>query len=299
MRYALGLSGEHVTEPPPADLHGIGLIRGEYVFRRARAYVTTAQGRAALGDYLTRALALYPGQPVWYRTSELDVEEVKVLEGSDDDAVVDRILCMGNRGVRRAMLHPAAFSLELEVLVQAARGHPNLGIIIPFVADPAEAAWAAAAVRQAGFDGALCTMAEIPAAVVSLEEIFDLGYRRALIGLNDLTQFTMAAYRGSNRYPGLPLGVRHMIALARKACDRAGAELAIGGALNSEHLAAAEGLGVDTCVVHYEDLPKVFGSAMDHLPELGRVQEIKRWTRAAIHERRRSLGIQPIDPYGN
>jgi signal transduction protein with GAF and PtsI domain len=299
MQFALGLSAEKLVERLGNPLHGVGLIRGEYVFRRTRAYITVERGKDALRSYLDHILTLYPDDPVWYRTSELDVEEVKVLEGCDDFEINDRILSMGVRGVRRALLHPQAFRMELQIVAEAAARHPQLGMIIPFVAEPAEAEWALLEARGAGFKGPLCTMAEIPAAVVNLDRILALGFSRTLVGLNDLTAFTMGASRGSNRYPGLPDGVRRMIEIVRHACTVAGAELAIGGALSPAHLAAAESLGVDTCVVHYEDLPKLLGGDYADLPELGRVQEIKRWTREAIRERRRQFGLTPTDPYGN
>ncbi len=299
MRLSLGLSGERIAARVEGDFADIGLIRGEYVFRRCRSYITTDTGRAALAAYLEAVCTLYPDRPVWYRTSELDVEEVKVLDGCDDDSLNDRILCMGTRGIRRAMILPAAFETELATVADASRRHPRLGLIFPFVADPSEAAWAARKAREAGFRGSLCAMLEIPAAVMTLDVILDLGYRRALFGVNDGTAFTMGAYRGSERYPGLPLGVARMIEHAKRLAAPAGAELSIAGKLTESHLAQADAMGVDTCVVHYADLPQLLGPRYAALPELDTVLEIKRWTRAAIKHRRQSQGVVPLDPYGN
>ena len=193
------------------------------------------------------------------------------------------------------MLYPESFEIEVATVVAAAKSHPKFGLIFRlWLRSPKlSGLWS---VPGSGFGGALCTMAEIPAAVLNLDRILSIGFSRALIGLNDPTQFTMAANRGSNRYPGVPEGMRRILELARTVTARAGAEVALAGGINREHIRTAEELGIDACVVHYSDLPSLFGERYADLPEINALSEIKKWTRSAIHARRRNLGIQPTDP---
>jgi phosphoenolpyruvate-protein kinase (PTS system EI component) len=299
MRLELALSGESPKNGSRLSHEAIGLVRGEYVFRKARSYITTHAGEEALASYVTALVTEFSNCPIWYRLSELDAEEVKVLAGADGTYINDRILGMGTRGVRRAMLLPEAFRREVSVVAQQSQKHAAFGIIIPFLADVAELDWALAEIRLAGFSGPVGIMAEIPAAVVTLDVLLERDLGRVLVGINDLTQFVMAAYRGSSRYPGLPAGVRRMIEIARETTNRHGCELAMAGALTEDHLTAAREIGVDGCAVHYSDWPRLFGAQFNDLPELGQLAEIKKWTRAAIHERRRIAGQIPVDPYGN
>ncbi|MDJ0643350.1 MAG: hypothetical protein QNJ15_11070 [Erythrobacter sp.] len=283
----------------PDALDGVGMIRGEYIFRKARSYVLTDEGKLALDEYLSEVLRAYPDRPIWYRFAELDVEEVKVLKGGDGLDLNDRILSMGNRGVRRSMLFPEAFREEIAVVAAVAAGHSRFGVIVPFVADVPELEWALGEISTGGWGGKVGVMAEIPAAVVTLAEMLERGLSRVLLGMNDLTQFTMAAFRGSNRYPGLPLAMRRMIEMAREATATRGAELALAGGLNQAHLDAADEIGADACVVHYSDLPRLLGESYASLPDLSQLAAIKSWTRAEIAKRREAAAELPLDPYGN
>lgn len=299
MRLELALSGESPENGTALPHSGVGLVRGEYVFRKAKSYITTPAGEEALASYVTALVNAYSNCPIWYRLSELDVEEVKVLAGADGMHLNDRILGMGTRGVRRAMLLPDAFRREVSVVAQQSQKHSAFGLIIPFLADVAELDWALMEIRLSGFSGPVGIMAEIPAAVVTLDVLLERDINRVLVGTNDLTQFVMAASRGSSRYSGLPAGVHRMIEIARETTHRHGCELSLAGALTDAHLTAARAVGVDACAIHYSDWPRLFGSHFSDLPELDQLAEIKKWTRAAIHERRRIAGEIPVDPYGN
>lgn len=298
-RINLALSGQQLQARMPCAVAEIGLIRGEYVFRRARAYVTVERGYNALREYLEKLLVLYPDILVWYRFSELDVEEVKVLDGCDDFAINDRILSMGARGVRRYMLHAEAFRLELEIVTALSAANANLGVIVPFVADVTEASWALDEIRRAGFSGAAATMLEIPAAVMCFDDILALGYERGVFGLNDASAFVMGSYRGSNRYPGIPEGVKRMIEFAHTIAEERGATVKVAGNMDEMKYGALRRIRHTGAIVHYAELPKIFGEKFQSLPELSIVSDIKAWTRRAISLRRSDAGIMPVDPYGN
>lgn len=297
MDYSLGLSGEDLVEPILLSGRGVGLLRSEYVLRRHAAYTTVERGRNALSEYVAGVCQAYNGSPVWYRLAELDVEEVKVLEGCDDFELADRSLVTGTRGIRRAMLHPEAFELELATITAVSTNFRNLGIVLPFVAHPVEAAWAMDSIRRAGFSGRLACMAETPAAVVCLGEIIERGIDRVILGMNDLSALTMATSRGSGLYESVTPGIRAMVQLARDTTRRLGVELAMAGYLTQDLIDLASELKLDEAVVHYCDLPRLLSFDPASLSELDRMADIKRWTRAAIRERRAREGIEPVDPY--
>ena len=106
------------------------MIRGEYLFRRIFKYITLKEGQTYLEDYLSNICSMYYPNEVWYRTSELDILEVSVLEGSDDDTIDDWLPILGTRGIRRAMLHPETFEIELSVIKRVSEKYDNLGKLI-------------------------------------------------------------------------------------------------------------------------------------------------------------------------
>lgn len=289
MKLTLGLSSEAVVPSLVESLAGVGLIRGEYVFRRLRQHVTVPAAQRWLTEYLVDVAVAFAPAPVWYRVADLEAREVSVLEGCDDD-IVDRVAMLGTRGVRRAMVHPGVFDLELAAFDAAARDHANLGLLFPFIAEPEELAWARDRARDIGISSAIGCMAEVPGAVVALGEIVDLGVDRVVVGCNDLGSLTMGVERGSTRYAPVSTGLARMIDLAREATAAREVELAIAGYLTPDHLDVARRAGVDECVVHYADLPGLLGPTFADLPELGAMAEIKRWTRRALAERGPQLG---------
>jgi phosphoenolpyruvate-protein kinase (PTS system EI component) len=294
-RLSLALSSERVDGVTGPEFSGVGLVRGEYVFRRRREYVTVPGARAALTSYLREVAAAFAPRPVWYRTSELEAAEVAVLDGGDDDSLVDPVPILGTRGIRRALRHPESFDLELGAFRDAADDFPNLGLLFPFVTEAAELDWALGRCRAVGVAAPVGVMAEIPAAVVCLDAFLALGAVRVLVGANDLWGLTMGVYRTSDAYRRDSDGFRRMLDLARAATAARGVELAMAGYLTPQHLGMAADAGLDECAVHYSDLPALLGPRYAALPDLHVLHEVKTWTRAAIAARELRRPVPAVD----
>ncbi|MEV6772778.1 putative PEP-binding protein [Nocardia sp. NPDC051030] len=278
MRISVALSGEQLESRVAAKFPGVGLLRGEYVFRRAGRYPTTESVEEYLVPYLRDVAEQAGGQPVWYRFLEVTTVEANVLAGVEEYIEGEAHPLLGMRGIRRARRFPAHFRAEIAGVAAVANAVPGngIGVVLPFVTDPEEVEWAAAEIQRHAPGVAIGSMIETPSALLQLDRLIDAGVERALIGVNDLSSLVEARTRARGVPPSG--GLMAAIALAREVTARRGIELAVAGYLSAELIDACRAAGVDECVVHYHDLPRLFGSEWDDLPELGLLTEIKEKT---------------------
>lgn len=149
MDIRVSLSGERSTEPLVRNLGGVGLLRGEFLFRAREVYVTNERARADVAAYVSGVCRAFAGKPVWYRLSDFWSDEANVLQGNPhikDEANP----IVGMRGIRRALAHPEDFSLEVDAIAGVARTHSNLHMLFPFVQDGDEMAEGVLLCRRAG-----------------------------------------------------------------------------------------------------------------------------------------------------
>ncbi|MEV0299326.1 putative PEP-binding protein [Nocardia sp. NPDC050710] len=280
MRQSLALSYERVSADLLEHFDGIGLVRGEYVFRAAGRYPTDESVTEYLEPYLAELAAQAPGT-IWYRTMEADTAECNVLDGVEE-IIVESQRLVGLRGIRRSRRFPDAFVAELAGIARARRAGAEIGVIFPFVTYVDELAWAIEQTRQVVGDCPVATMIEVPSLLVELDRVLATGVSRVVIGCNDLSSLLLAQTRAELRpvRPTPPL-VRAIEQIAT-AARAAGVTTAVAGYLHADLVAACAQAGVDECVLHYSDLPELFGERWAGLPDLGVLQAIKAKTRADI-----------------
>lgn len=76
------LSGEDPANPALQSLAGVGLLRGEFIFRSRGQPVDHPAAMQALGDYLERTCQAHAKKPVWYRLCDLWSDEADALSQS-------------------------------------------------------------------------------------------------------------------------------------------------------------------------------------------------------------------------
>ena len=277
MDFRVSLSGERPTEPPVRNLSGVGLLRGEFIFRDREVYVTDQHARADLVRYVSMVCDAFANKPVWYRLSDFWSDEANVLRGCEH-IVVECNPIIGNRGIRRALAHPDDFSLEIEAIANVARSHTNLHLLIPFVQDGDEMAEAALFCRRAGWRGRLGSMLEVPSALFCAADLVRAGATNLLLGLNDLTSLLLARERGLVELK-LHDAVWKAVSTARDAIQDT--EWGVAGSMSRAIVERAAAHGAHYVSVHYEELPDVIGTPVTALADVNFVRQVKEKTRAA------------------
>lgn len=276
-RIYLALSGDVPGEEVMKAVAGVGLIRSEYVLRRAGSYVTTVAGRAALAEYACAIAELFAPRPVWLRTSDFEAREIATLDGCDARLSDDNPI-LGERGVRRGQRFPQAFLDELGCAAQAARRAPNLGLLFSYVPDAHALDYALGMARKAGWTGPLGSMVETPSAVLGIAEFLRRPLSLVVFGMNDLTSLFFGAHRGSTfarkDQPAL-LGV---VARAAQASRAAGVCCLAAGNFERSAIDTLAQLPVDGLVLHHYELPQLLPGRFSAYRDLHVVPEIKATT---------------------
>jgi phosphoenolpyruvate-protein kinase (PTS system EI component) len=263
------------------NFQGIGMVRGEYIFRAEGYYPSPSSVSRFLVPYLQDLCTNTNGQTVWYRTLDADTAECNVLEGVEEIIVEpDRLL--GLRGIRRSIRYPEAFRAELEGVAQVRAAGGAAGVIFPFVTYVSELEWAISQVNEVAPGCPVATMVEVPSMLVELGRVLDTGVSRLVIGCNDLSSMLLArgrTVRGPiEPEPPLVAAIGQVV----KTAHQAGVTVGVAGYLHPDLIKAASDAGADECVIHYSDLPRLFGDQWAGLPDLGVLAATKQKTRDAI-----------------
>ncbi len=287
MKLRLGLSAEEIADPMSDTFDGVGLLRGEYLCRKIDMYIPRAECRDFIRGYLRRICTLFAPRPVWYRTTEMETAEVNVLEGADE-IIEEKTTMLGCRGVRRGMRLRDTFVQELTLVAEVAAEHDNLHLMIPFVSEVEELVFTRDTLRGLGFRNQLGMMAEIPAAVLCLEDFLAAGAQSITLGMNDLSSLTTGAQRNPELHATHP-GVRKLVEMAREKTRAAGVPLSMAGYLTPALLEMARACECDFAVLHYSKLGEVLGERFASLPHQEDLQAIKNHTRDLVLRRQERL----------
>lgn len=248
------LSGEMPSAQFLARTGGIGLVRSEYLVRRAGTSWAGEPARRLVADYLRALHGRAAGLPVWYRFSDLEARDAAVLRdaGRPPGAREDNPI-IGLRALRRGATAGSDLPDELRTLAALSRELPMLGLVAPFVRDEREVADWVGELRSYGYAGALGAMVEIPSAAARIEQILDTGISYVLVGLNDLTGLTLGAARSTalhdQRHPAVLDLVRRVVEAAR----RRGVAVRVAGNYGPELVAALPELSAAEFSFHYQD----------------------------------------------
>ena len=187
------VSPSELDDLDPSHSDGIGLVRTEYLFQRARG-LPNEKSQFAVYE---RIVEWANGRTVTFRT--LDGGGDKPIANLSPENEANPFL--GMRGMRLVLRAPKVLRLQFRAILRAAALGPAR-IMLPMVTIPEEVTEAREILegaredlrkRKVRFgDVAVGMMVEVPAAAIAIEE-FETDFYS--IGSNDLIQFTMAVSR--------------------------------------------------------------------------------------------------------
>lgn len=234
--------------------HGIGLYRTEFIYLGQNHLPTEDE---QLGAYRYIVERLSP-RPVTIRT--LDAGGDKIVEALQGTAAVEQNPFMGWRSIRMCLDRPDLFLPQLRAILRAS-AHGQVRILFPMISDLHELREAKALLEQArkevesqGHAVAsripVGAMVEIPSAALCVESLArECDFLS--IGTNDLTQFTLAVDRGSQKlahlYDPFHPSILQLVHRTVSSTRDLGTLVAVCGELASDPVGAVvlAGLGVD------------------------------------------------------
>src|ERR1035437_2077376 len=185
--------------------HGIGLYRTEFIYL-GQGHLPSEEEQ--LGAYRFIVERMSP-RPVTIRTLDAGGDKiVDALQGSHPD----QNPFMGWRSIRMCLDRPEVFLPQLRAILRAS-AHGNVRLLFPMIADIHELREAkrllGEARRELSEKGipfaetmSIGAMVEVPSAALCVETLArECDFLS--VGTNDLTQFTLAVDRGSQRLSGL------------------------------------------------------------------------------------------------
>jgi len=269
---------ESLSHLPPVPIAGIGLLRSEPLFLELLAGKhplrwfeenRQAQLQEQFYQALTPFFAAFSPRPIFYRSLDLRVHEVRGLVGGSDYEAASLNPVLGVRGLARSCLHPEIFQLELRVLRQLIQHYPGpVRLILPFVRRIEEIIFCQeqlALLDLGGPDFQVWVMAEVPAMLFMLPDLPGLGVAGIAIGSNDLTQLLLGvdreqptlAQQFNERHPAVKAAITQLIRTAQHlglACSLCGEAASV----YPDWVAWLAGLGIDSLSVTPEALTQAW-----------------------------------------
>ena len=232
-------------------IKGIGLFRSEFLFFERTDFPTEEE---QFTSYRT-VLEAMQGKRVVIRTLDIGADkqcEYFPMEAEENPA-------LGMRGIRVSLEHIDIFKTQLKALLRAS-AFGNLGILYPMITsmeeirlikDVLEEAKAELTAEGNTFGSpAFGIMIETPAAAM-ISDLLAQEVDFFSIGTNDLTQYTLAMDRQSNKlenyYDSYHLAILRMIRYITESAHKAGIPVSICGELSADTVLTEEfiWMGVD------------------------------------------------------
>ena len=233
--------------------HGIGLYRTEFIYL-GQNHLPTEDEQLGAYRYIVERLA---PRPVTIRTLDAGGDKiVDTLQGG----TADQNPFMGWRSIRMCLDRPDIFLPQLRAILRAS-AHGNIRILFPMISDLHELREARSLLDQARREVEergqpmaeripVGAMIEIPSAAMCVESLArECDFLS--IGTNDLTQFTLAVDRGSQRlaslYDPFHPAILQLIHRTVSSTRDLGTLIAVCGELAADPVGAVvlAGLGVD------------------------------------------------------
>ncbi len=233
------------------NINGIGLFRSEFLFFERQNFPTEEE---QFKSYRT-VVETMQGRRVVIRTLDIGADKQCIyfpMEAEENPA-------LGMRGVRVSLEYREIFKAQLKALLRAAI-FGNLGILFPMITSVEEVTQIQEVLEQAKAElvqegnafgsPAFGIMIETPAAAL-ISDLLAKEVDFFSIGTNDLTQYTLAMDRQSNKleayYQTHHPAILRMIRLVTENAHQAGISVSICGELSADTLLTEEfiKMGVD------------------------------------------------------
>ncbi len=184
---------------------GVGLARTNLIIEETGKhpyyYFVKKGKKKELVEVLTYAIKeiaeAFKPKPVWFRTMDFATDEL-VHMGAEER--VEHNPLMGWRGLIRGLEQPELLEIEYQAIKNNIH-LGNIGVIYPMVRDIAEYREAKKRMKSFGIvphkQLRVGSMFETPSAALQIEEFILEGMDLAFIGINDITQYTLAADRAN------------------------------------------------------------------------------------------------------
>ncbi|MEM7825675.1 MAG: putative PEP-binding protein, partial [Candidatus Aenigmatarchaeota archaeon] len=254
---------------------GVGLLRIEHMILKSGKHPVKLIREGKKEEYVKILLegirpiakAFYP-KPVWVRTLDARTDELRYLEGGEEEPKEDNPM-LGWHGIRRSLDEPELLKAEFEAIKSLyEEGLYNFHIMLPFIISVDEFRRAKKIALEVKLPRSckLGIMVETPSCALTIEDFCKEGISFASIGSNDLTMLTLGVDRNnariSNLYSEMHPAVLKIIEETIKTCNRYYVESSICGEAPSNIPEMVEFLverGITSISVNIDAIRKVRG----------------------------------------
>lgn len=244
----LSLRGDDLDHIEVAAYGGVGLIKSEAIAKETGLYVTHHRRLDMIAAYVSHVCDIFAGKPVWYRFSCHSSLTANSMVGNRH-FIEEHTPFLGCYGTRRIQQFEDEFIIEASMVVELQRKHANIGVILPFIHEPAQYRWAVQAFKREHYCGPIGIMVEIPSSVLLLHDFIEEGCASFLIGLNDLTSLTLGVARYqdsvSEWYSRHHPAVVRLVQMAVRQAHSRGIQIGVAGYLDEHDLEVYDKIEVD------------------------------------------------------
>lgn len=167
------------------EFDGVGLLKGNH--KDMKHHINHESELKVTSEYVKDICDKFHPKPVWYRTNDASTTFINKLGGEHFEELNAHY---GLRGIRRAIACPETFKKEIQMINSIRDEYDNLNIVLSFVNDVNQYRTASIMAREFGYNGRIGIMAELPSAVLTLDEFIDEGVDYIVFGMNDLSEST-------------------------------------------------------------------------------------------------------------